>query len=74
MPLPGQRAAQQPLRAAIAAQRALGRAARDASALTERLVAFPADGGPGFVLHVGDDDTEHRTWLQDVEQEGDPDA
>lgn len=38
MPLPGQRAAQRPLRAAIATQRRLGRAASPAGGLAGRMV------------------------------------
>lgn len=53
MTLPGQRAAQRPLRAAIAAQRRLGRAAAPVGGLAARMVLdiagcrWAVDGDPG---------------------------
>ncbi|MGW1840833.1 hypothetical protein [Streptomyces sp. NPDC002067] len=55
---PGQRAGQRAMRAAVASQRALGRAASDSSGMTGELICNI--GGRWFRLHVDESGQEHR--------------
>jgi len=56
-PLPGQRAGQQPMRAALAAQRAVGRAANASSAVTSHLLINVR--GQWWCQHIDDQGQEH---------------
>lgn len=56
-PLPGQRAAQRPLRAAVAAQRAIGRSVSSSGGLVESLILNV--GGEWKRVATGEDGSEH---------------
>lgn len=58
----GQRAAQTPQRAAVAASRALGRAATGGGFLSSEMTVR-LYGKPAYRIHVGDDGGEVRTCL-----------
>jgi hypothetical protein len=66
--LPGQRAAQRPLRAAVASQRAIGRQLTSVQALSEELVLWTDDGWQKVVCD--DNGRDHLVPYDFGNQEG----
>lgn len=64
MSVPGQRSAQPVRRAALAVQRALGRAVRDSGQLCEQVGVTDVDTGRREVLSV--DERGREIWTDDV--------
>lgn len=65
--LPGQRAAQRPMRAALAAQRAIGRAVTSSGGTTSRLVM---NTGGGWVEQVIDEQGQEHLVPYEFEEGG----